>query len=101
MTPEWMTDAACKGADPDWFHPPDGYPSLKEYGLAICKQCPVTEQCLNYAMSFKLIEDQYGIYGGTTPIQRQHLRNGTTHIRRRPGPRQQIITGLDVTEERQ
>ena len=94
MTPEWMNEAACKGAGPDWFHPPDGYPSLKEYGLALSQQCPVTEPCLDYAMSFKLNEDQYGIFGGTTPIQRQHIRNGTTHIRRRPGPKPQIITGF-------
>lgn len=95
MTPEWMREAACKGADPDWFHPPDGYPALKEYGLAICKQCPVVEPCLQYALSFMAIEDQYGVFGGTTPIQRQHLRNGTTHTRRRPGPKRQTITGVD------
>jgi len=95
MTPEWMRKAACKGADPDWFHPPDGYPALKQYGLAICKQCPVTEQCLQYALSFMAIEDQYGIYGGTTPTERHDIRNNKIRIRRKPGPKRQTITGLE------
>jgi WhiB family transcriptional regulator, redox-sensing transcriptional regulator len=95
MTPDWMTEAACKGADPDWFHPPDGYPSLKEYGLAICKHCPVKQDCLEYALSFKLIEDHYGIFGGTTPIERHRIRTKRTHQRKQPGPKKQIITGLD------
>jgi WhiB family redox-sensing transcriptional regulator len=95
MTPEWMDRAACKGADPDWFHPPDGYPFLKEYGLQLCQECEVTEQCLQYALSFMAVEDQYGIYGGTTPTERHYIRTGKMREPKKPGPRQQIITGLD------
>lgn len=74
MTPEWMNKAACKGADPDWFHPPEEHPQLAEFGLNMCRSCTVTEQCFQYAMSFLQIEDLYGVYGGTTAKQRKQIR---------------------------
>lgn len=84
MTPDWMAAAECKGANPDWFHPPDGDPNLKQQGLELCWKCTVKEHCFFYAMSFPQINDQYGVYGGTTPTQRRQIRRyaGETYFMR-------------------
>jgi hypothetical protein len=64
-------------------------------GLKICVNCPVTEQCLNFALSFPQADDMHGVYGGTTAKDRRAIRNGTTYTRKPPGPPRQTITGLD------
>jgi hypothetical protein len=68
---------------------------MSQRGLKICATCPVTTECLNYALSFPQADDMHGVYGGTTAKDRRAIRNGTVHIRKPPGPARQIITGLD------
>ena len=91
----WREQAACRGADPDYFHPPDGQSWMATRGLKICATCPVTTECLNYALSFPQADDMHGIWGGTTAKDRRAIRNGTTYKRKPPGPPRQTITGLD------
>jgi hypothetical protein len=59
--------AKCKGRPLETFFPakkvkPDTYQKF-------CKQCPIQQRCLNYALCF----DSYGIWGGLTRRQRNRL----------------------------
>jgi len=70
----WRGSGACLTADPDLFFPitPAG-PGEQQIARAknICAGCKVQRQCLDFAMS----RDQvYGIWGGTTPEDRQRER---------------------------
>jgi len=70
----WSSDAACKGGDTDLFYPKKnaaGKMQDTSKAQAICATCPVESECLEYALDNN---EQYGIWGGTTRIQRQHLR---------------------------
>lgn len=70
--PAWMTDAACRGLDPDMFVPveqkgPGGdtrYPEAR----AVCARCPVRDGCLDYAIANR---ELFGIWGGMTPKERR------------------------------
>jgi hypothetical protein len=64
-------------------------------GLKICVDCPVKQECLDFALSFPQAEDMHGVYGGTTAKDRRAIRNGTVYMRKPSGPPRQIITGLD------
>lgn len=78
----------CKGADaalwyPDWQGEPDdgtkGAPvELYDEAKAVCRTCPVRNQCLEYALSNK---ERYGCWGGLAPIER--LRIERKHRRQR------------------
>jgi WhiB family redox-sensing transcriptional regulator len=68
----WREQAACRGADTAiWFD--DRH---RHTAALICNQCPVQQQCHNYATSNK---EQYGVWGGDT----SRLRNNHRH----PNPR--------------
>ncbi len=61
--PEWQSRAACKGSDNAKFFPPRGDTSLHAEAKAICKVCPVREQCFDYAVN---TVEKHGIWGGAT-----------------------------------
>ncbi|HEX8489338.1 MAG TPA: WhiB family transcriptional regulator [Propionibacteriaceae bacterium] len=82
MTPNpepWMQQAACTTSDPElfftdqmgrhtegWRHP----------AAAVCATCPVTVECLAYALRIEgdvSIWGRHGVYGGLTPNQRIRL----------------------------
>lgn len=66
---EWRTQALCATSDPElWFAP-----GAVEHKLAkiVCKKCPVSRQCLAYAMD-TLID--HGIWGGLTGRERRRYR---------------------------
>jgi len=79
MTPtgsaaNWRAAGACLSADPDLFFP------IPSTGLAerqtarakaICAGCRVRRECLDFAVSHGLA---YGIWGGTSPDDRQRER---------------------------
>ena len=89
----WRTEAACRGKDPDYWHPPQDQPWLVYKAIKICAKCPVKQQCLEFALTFTPTEDQYGIYGGYNPKQRNQIRLGETP--RPMNTKRQVITGLD------
>ena len=74
-TPEWYKDAPCLGAT-DLFYPPSGGETSQNRELreararAICAQCAVRSQCLEFALS----RNEYGIWGGTTERERHALK---------------------------
>src|SRR5690606_16852005 len=46
----WRNRAACLGVDSDLFFPPPG-PYGAEEAKAICRDCPVRAECLDYAVT--------------------------------------------------
>jgi WhiB family redox-sensing transcriptional regulator len=66
---EWHQEALCAQTDPEIFFP-EGNTTTKQ-AKAICKTCPVSLQCLEYALKRTEV---YGIWGGTTATERQRMR---------------------------
>ena len=69
MNADWMDDAACAGEDVNKFFP-DMPNSRALDAKAICKTCPVINDCLQHALEHY----EQGVWGGTTDNQRRHLR---------------------------
>jgi WhiB family redox-sensing transcriptional regulator len=96
---KWRERAACQDFDEEWWfgaddEDADEFRERVELAKAICRQCPVISQCLDYALESR---EMHGIWGGKTEWERlailaergellgdecQHLlcRNG--HLRR-------------------
>ena len=65
---DWMEQAACAGACAyDAFA---DEARQRKFALAFCQQCPVREDCLEYAQTNKFV---YGVFGGMTDAQRRRL----------------------------
>jgi WhiB family transcriptional regulator, redox-sensing transcriptional regulator len=72
----WAERALCAQADPGAWFPGKSQRGLTQLAKRICARCPVRAQCLEYALSGA---DTWGgiatgIWGGTTPRQRDRLR---------------------------
>lgn len=67
----WMDSASCANTAPDLFFPETGQREWITEAKKICKECPVTEACLDYALTNKFVD---GIYGGMVPSQRYRLQ---------------------------
>jgi WhiB family transcriptional regulator, redox-sensing transcriptional regulator len=72
----WQVLAACRGPHAELFFPPNT-PERKEDKLnreadakAICADCPVVGDCLDYAID---IREPHGIWGGLNEIERRQL----------------------------
>lgn len=65
----WVRFAACRDADPDTFFPSSDAEAAE--ALRICRGCPVQEECLDWALEFRI---GYGVWGGTTERDRRRLR---------------------------
>lgn len=81
----WRQKAVCRNLDPAIFFPEgEGaelnvlYAKAKRY----CNECPVRQECLDYAMRAEVNEDshRYGLFGGLTPSQRKKLRASTSGV---------------------
>jgi len=70
----WRAAGACLAADPDLFFPISTRgPAERQIARAktICAGCQVRRECLEFAVAQELT---YGIWGGTTPEDRQRER---------------------------
>jgi len=76
---DWQDEALCKESDPEAFFPEKG--GSTKQAKAVCKRCPITEKCLQYALDN---DERYGIWGGKSERERRQILNGTTesHLRR-------------------
>lgn len=68
----WRAFARCRTEDTEIFFPPDGErraARTAREGTAkqICRQCPVSMQCLDFAL---ITGQQHGVWGMTTPMER-------------------------------
>ncbi|MFD9392106.1 WhiB family transcriptional regulator [Streptomyces sp. NPDC060000] len=70
----WREHAACRREDPDLFFPiGTSGPALlqMEQAKAVCRQCPVREACLEWAMD---TDQTLGVWGGTGENERRALK---------------------------
>ena len=70
---DWVEEAACGGADVNQFFPPDDKPVPRNFYMkakrTYCLSCPVTRQCAEFGE-----DEQYGVWGATTPVERDRQR---------------------------
>ncbi|MFC8426288.1 WhiB family transcriptional regulator [Streptomyces sp. NPDC057236] len=70
----WRERAACRTEDPDLFFPiGTSGPALMqtEQAKAVCRHCPVREQCLQWALD---TGQSIGVWGGTSETERRALK---------------------------
>jgi WhiB family redox-sensing transcriptional regulator len=82
--PAWWTKAACLDEDPELFFPngTTGAALMQiEQAKAVCRRCPVTDECLQWALE---TNQDAGVWGGMSEDERRSLRRSRQH-RRRPG----------------
>ena len=64
----WRDEAACLGADPELFFPPERRGAAQaRKAKAICAGCPVRTECLEYAVRHG---ERFGVWGGTAEEER-------------------------------
>lgn len=66
--PEWTAEGRCRGMDPQVFFPSDGLGV--QAATAICRDCPVREPCLEYALVNRI---QHGVFGGESERSRERI----------------------------
>lgn len=69
---DWRSRAACQDVDPGIFFPGRAEPGEKDPGAvakAVCRACPVTQQCLEVGMA-----ERFGVWGGASERERRRLR---------------------------
>lgn len=77
----WREHAACRGIDATTFFPAGETGeavSHVEAAKFLCRQCPVEEACLEFAL---ITKQEYGIWGGRTEAERRSMRPRRTEIR--------------------
>ncbi|MFI1417376.1 WhiB family transcriptional regulator [Streptomyces sp. NPDC020731] len=70
----WRERATCRTEDPDLFFPiGTSGPALMqtEQAKAVCRRCPVQEQCLEWALD---TGQSIGVWGGTSETERRALK---------------------------
>jgi len=71
--PEWTLAAACQYVDAEIFFPEKGG-STRE-AKQVCAGCPVTAECLAFALEH---HERFGIYGGLSGRERRRLAPAPT-----------------------
>lgn len=72
----WELKAACRGPHTSLFFPPDHFEKKTErefrerQAKAICAECPVATDCLQYAIR---IHEPNGVWGGMNEAERKAL----------------------------
>jgi Transcription factor WhiB/Phage integrase family len=87
--PAWMADAACKDQPTELFFPTRG--ETTEAARAICATCPVSADCLEYAVIANQ-RDDVGIWGGTSARQRRKIRAALPRPERRWSASRRVAT---------
>ncbi|MGA0863753.1 MAG: WhiB family transcriptional regulator [Ilumatobacteraceae bacterium] len=64
----WMQRGNCRNYPPATFFPSDGVGV--DRARAICKGCPVTGECLEYALSERI---EHGVWGGCSERERRRI----------------------------
>lgn len=64
----WKAMAACRGLDPELFHPAPGSRSDSDWAKRLCSTCPVQSECVVLGLYENL-----GIWGGLTRLERHSL----------------------------
>lgn len=72
----WRDRALCEGMPTEQFFPRKS--DIEQETIAICLACPVRPRCLQYALDTR---SDYGIWGGTTQVERERLLAGRRKAR--------------------
>jgi len=64
----WMVQGLCYGASSVDFFPSTG--AGVEAARRVCMQCPVREQCLDYALNNQI---DHGVWGGASERERHRI----------------------------
>ncbi len=75
---EWFASAECRSVDVNgagFFKKP-----YAREALAACRRCPVTEECLRWALWYH----EVGLWGGMSERQRRRLSFSTSTMLKRP-----------------
>ena len=64
----WMADGNCRLHPPATFFPSDGVGVDK--ARKICRDCPVTARCLEYALEERI---DHGVWGGCSERERRRI----------------------------
>jgi WhiB family redox-sensing transcriptional regulator len=70
---QWWELAACAGIDVDRFFPEARGHELRRQtnaAKAVCAGCPVTEKCLQWALTMQVS----GVWGGHSESERRRMR---------------------------
>ena len=70
MIQTWRAKAACHGLDPTIFYPATDDDADAESAKSVCAQCPVSDDCLEYALGFR---EKEGVWGGATERERRRI----------------------------
>ena len=82
MNADTLADAVCAQIDPYVWFSEEG--SLNATAKALCHSCPIEDACLSTALADPELS---GIWGGTTPRERQRMRALAARSPRRNGAR--------------
>ena len=72
---EWE-QGACHGLPTEWWFPERGRQIMIPVAVAICRGCPIQQECLDWALK----HERTGIWGGLPERRRQKIRR-MQHIR--------------------
>jgi WhiB family redox-sensing transcriptional regulator len=64
----WMAEGSCRLYPPNKFFPSDG--AGVERARKICATCPVSQQCLDYALEHRI---EHGVWGGCSERERRRI----------------------------
>lgn len=71
LTGDWAAKGRCRSAPKEVFFPAPG--DSIDPAKAICADCPVREQCLDYALAHPRLQ---GVWGGTSGKERRLIHQG-------------------------
>ena len=75
----WMNGGNCRNYPPAVFFPSDGVGV--DRARKICTDCPVGDQCLEYALEQRI---EHGVWGGCSERERRRIlkrrRNSATNV---------------------
>lgn len=80
---DWRQRAACTREDPELFFPVGNSGAAlrqTERAKAVCRSCPVTQQCLQWALENK---QETGVWGATGEEERRAMSRRTARRRAR------------------
>jgi WhiB family transcriptional regulator, redox-sensing transcriptional regulator len=78
---DWQDEGSCRHADADLFFPPfDVEPTAariarENAAKAVCAECPVRIECLEWALT---ADEPYGVWGGYSESERRELRRAAS-----------------------
>jgi WhiB family transcriptional regulator, redox-sensing transcriptional regulator len=92
--PAWAADAPCREhPEVEWF--PERGESMAA-AKAVCRRCPVRDECLSYAVADPTI---VGVWGGTSGRERRRMRERRAAPER--GPERLHVRGMSARHPEQ